>query len=187
MFLWLNVLFVLHQFHSNCGESWTRWTKLFSLRYFPNIPNLTKKWTRKAVIFGFNYFEVPSEKLHVTHYKSFSHTIIWPERLQLFLLRSIFCKEAFSPSHHAGTCCLVAICLLPNGAPCCLWDISQGNIFPWSDTHNPTCQAAAGNWAGNASQCCPKHALYRLGRKIFLKIERCERVISFIRKLKRIK
>lgn len=118
----------------------------------------SQKWTRKAVIFVFHCFEVPCEKLNATQYKSLLHTIILPERLQLFLHRKHFLPPP------CRTRCLVAICLLPNGAPCCLWGIRQGNTFPCSDTPHPTCQAAAGNWAGKASQCCPEHALYRLGR-----------------------
>lgn len=39
--------------------------RLFSLRHLPNI--LVQKWTRKAAIFVFHYFEVPCEQLHVTH------------------------------------------------------------------------------------------------------------------------
>lgn len=62
--------------------------RLFSLRHLPNI--LVQKWTWKAVIFVFHYFEVPCEKLHVTHYKSLLHAMFWPERLQLLLHKKRF-------------------------------------------------------------------------------------------------
>lgn len=63
--------------------------RLFSSDTF-QILQASQKWSRKAVILVFHYFEVPCEKLHVTCYKSLSHAIIWPERLQLFLHKKHF-------------------------------------------------------------------------------------------------
>lgn len=125
--------------------------RLFSLRHLPNIPNLTKTDYKNCNICLSLFWGPMWETACYSLQKSLAHNYLAWEAA------AFPAWEAFCSSHPAGT----SRCNLPLAKRGTLLPVRHqpGNIFLWSDTHHPTCQAAAGNLAGNVSQRCCSHVL----------------------------
>lgn len=126
--------------------------KYFFIFFTPSdtfqIISTSQNLTRKSMQCYF--FSVPCEQLHITHCKYLACTIVWTERLQLFLHKKCF----LPPCRNSLPWCYLPLVkrdtLLPAG--------HQPGEHPPPAWHSQY-QADASNSAGNASHCCRSDVL----------------------------